>query len=716
MPSMTSEQRSNLGALFEPKSIALIGATDKSPWSLNTLRNIQASGFADEHIYLVNPRTPEVHGLKTYPSIESLPEVVDLVFVMVPTGAVLETLQSAVAKGTRAAVVLTAGFGEVGEEGKRLEQELVDFAAESGLALLGPNGNGFINAAEGITPYGLPIGRPLIQGGVGVVLQSGALASSVLLLAQTRNVGISFLTAMGNEAVLSVTDVMQYLIDSPKTKVIALFLEAVRDTEEFRAIARKALLAGKPIVALKVGRSDLGAQAALAHTGALVGDNAVNATAFDQLGVSRVTSLEELIVTAGLFDSIGSLPGNRMVVVTPSGGASEIIADRAEDEGISIPPFAPETKAVLTDIVPSFATVQNPLDVTGYVVIDRTLTRRALVAATQDPGFDFAILNVDLAKAEGPDHAGAVEFLKATADVLDDLPMPVIPIGTAFGDITEYGRRLQSESGFPYVLGGIDKGMQAIGRVVSWSERHRAAVAAGDNGGSAQHEEIVVEGAEGIWTEHRASQFLTDHGVSVVPSRLAASADEAVAHAEEFGYPVVVKAVADGLGHKSDIGGVRLNLENADDVRNAHDDIIEALNKIDATGVQTIVQPQRSSEGVELLVGIVRDPAWGLTLAVGLGGIWVELMKDVVLRVLPVGKDEIKHAITGLKAYPLLDGARGRKPVDIDALAAEIATIADLAYRLGDKLEALEVNPLRASADRIEALDALMTWADAPAD
>lgn len=709
MTTTTSDQRTDLRPLFEPQSIALIGATDKSMWSLNTFLNIQGSDFTGR-TYLVNPRTPEVHGEKTYQSIADLPEVVDLVFVMVPTGAVLGTLKEAVAAGTRAAVVLTSGFGEVGEEGKRLEQEIVDFAEESGLALLGPNGNGFINAAKGITPYGLPIGRPLITGNVGFVLQSGALASAVLGFAQSRNIGISFLTAMGNEAVLSVTDVMQYLIDSPETDVIALFLESVRDTEEFRRIAKKALLAGKPIVALKVGRSELGAQAALAHTGALVGDNAVNSAAFDQMGVARVTSVEDLIVTAGLFASVGSLPGNRMGVVTPSGGASEVIADRSQDEGIELPPFGPETIEALSEIVPSFGTPQNPLDVTGYVVIDRTLTRRALEVVAKDPGIDFAILNMELPKVEGPDHAGTVENFKASADAIKALSKPAMVIGTALTDITEYGRRLQAESGYPYVLGGIDRGIHAIGRVIAWSERHRAALAA--EADAAEAAPIEVEGATGMWTEHQAAQFLADNGVAVVPSRLAKTAEEAIAAAEEYGYPVVVKAVADGLGHKSDIGGVRLNLMDADDVRNAHDQIVEALEGLGSTGIQTIVQPQRSADGVELIVGVVRDPAWGLTLAVGLGGIWVEIMKDAALRVLPTTQDEIKKAITSLRAYPLLQGARGTKPVDIDALAGEVAKIADVAYRLGDRLEALEINPLRAAADGNEALDALITWAE----
>lgn len=709
--TVLSESRIDLRALFEPKSIALIGATDKSPWSLNTFQNIQASGF-EGRVHLVNPRTEIVHGEKTYPDIPSLPEVVDLVFVMVPTGAVLDTLKSAVAAGTKAAVVLTSGFGEVGEEGKRLEQELVDFARESGLILLGPNGNGFINAVDRITPYGLPIGRPLLDGEVGFVLQSGALASSVLSFAQTRNVGISFLTAMGNEAVLSVTDVMEYLIDSPNTKVIALFLEVVRDTAEFRRIARKALRAGKPIVALKVGRSELGAQAALAHTGALVGDNGVNESAFAQLGISRVTSLEELIITAGLFASTGSLPGRRMGVVTPSGGASEIIADRAEDEGVSLPEFAPETVAALTEIVPDFATVQNPLDVTGYVVIDRTLTRRAVAAVAEDPGVDFVLLNSDLPKVEGADHASSVEAFRATAEMIKGLDLPVLVMGTALSDITEYGRRLQRESGFPYVLGGIDRGLQAIGHVLAWSERYQDAIASETDAVGRDAEIIVPADAEGMWTEYRAGQFLTEHGVSVVPSLLAATADDAVAHAEQLGYPVVVKAVADGLGHKSEVGGVRLNLTSAEEVRAAHDGIVETLLGLGVTGAKSVVQPQRVANGVEMIVGIVRDPSWGLTLAVGLGGIWVEVLKDAALRVLPVSESDIKKAITELRAFVLLKGARGQESVDIDALAHEVAKIAEVAHRMGDRLEALEINPLRASAHGAEALDALVTWSE----
>src|ERR1700753_231035 len=346
-----------LRALFHPRSIALVGATDKSGWSANTHANLRLHEFGGP-VYLVNPRTEVVHGERAYRSLRDLPGPVDLAYVMVPTPAVLDVLREGAGAGVRAFVILTAGFGETGPEGARREAEIMAFAAERGLTVLGPNGNGYINAAAGITPYGLPIPVPLLRGPVGVVLQSGGLASAVLSLAQARNLGISLLVSMGNESMLSVTDVVEHLVDDPATRVIAVFLESIRQPAEFAAAARRALAAGKPIVALKVGRSDTARHTAQAHTGALTGDDAVIEAVFRRLGVIRVRSLEDLIITSGVLAELtrdqaagglarAPLTGNRLGVVTPSGGASEIIADRAEDEGLSLPAFAPATTAAL---------------------------------------------------------------------------------------------------------------------------------------------------------------------------------------------------------------------------------------------------------------------------------------------------------------------------------------------------------------------------------
>ncbi|MEV0383097.1 acetate--CoA ligase family protein [Nonomuraea sp. NPDC050643] len=688
-----------VGDLFNPRSIALVGATDKSGWSLSTLANLRTHGFAGS-VHLVNPRGGVVHGSPAHRSLTEIPEPVDLAYVMVPTGAVLGVLKEGAKLGIRSYVVLTAGFGESGEEGARLEAEVTAFAAEHGLTILGPNGNGYINAAAGVTPYGLPIPQPLLRGSVGVVLQSGALASSVLAFAQARNVGVSLLTSMGNESVVTVTDVIDYLVDDPATKVVALFLESIRNPAEFSRVARRALAAGKPIVALKIGRSRLASHTAQAHTGALVGDDDVIDAALRGLGVIRVRSLEDLIITAGLLASSGPLPGRRVGVVTPSGGASEIIADRAEDEGLELPAFAPGTVARLAEIVPSFGTVQNPLDVTGYVLIDRTLLGRALEVVTADPGIDLVLLLSEPPRVAPPDPAPAFALYSASAQRIAASPVPVVVVSNVLTDVTEFGRRVQQETGFPHVVGGIEHGLQAIGAAVRWSEaRARPPVP------PREVRAAPPPGASGVWAEHRAAALLASAGLPVVPSDLADDEEAAVAAAERFGYPVVLKVAAEGLGHKSDIGGVRLGLGSAEAVRQAYRGLAGVVPSL--AGV--LVQPQRSG-GIELLVGIVRDPGWGLTLAVGLGGVWVEALRDTALRVLPVDAAEVRTALSELRGAALLNGARGAEPADLDAVAGVVARIAAFAETLGDGLESLEINPLLVTGSRVEALDALVTW------
>ncbi|MEV8566973.1 acetate--CoA ligase family protein [Streptomyces sp. NPDC051322] len=693
-------------ALFAPGSIALVGATDKSGWSLSTFDNLRNNGFAGP-VHLVNPRTEVVHGQRAHRSLTDIGERVDMAYVMVPTPAVLSVLREGAGLGIRSYVVLTAGFGETGPEGRRLEDEILAFARENRLTVLGPNGNGYINATAGTTPYGLPIPPPLIGGPVGVVLQSGALASSILSFAQARNVGLSLLTSMGNETMISVTDVIDYLVDDPATKVIALFLESVRHPGEFARAARRAAEAGKPIVALKIGSSTLASHTAQAHTGALVGDDVVVDAAFRKLGVVRVRSLEDLIITAGLLAQTGPIHGQRIGVVTPSGGACEVIADRAEQEDLELPAFAPETVARLKEILPGFATVQNPLDVTGYVVVDRTLLSRALEVVADDPGVDAVMLLSDLPRLPPADLKPTLEHFAATAQRIRDAKRPVIVAGNVLTDITEVGRHVQRETGFPYVVGGIEHAMTAIGAAVRWSRALPEVTLAepAETGGPP-----VVRGeTTGLWTEHRASELLRDNGIPVVPSSRATTEDEAVAAAAGFGYPVVLKAVADGLGHKSDIGGVRLGLDGPDAVRRAHREVCVALRERGLTGIGTLVQPQRRG-GVELIVGVLRDPAWGPVMAVGLGGVWVEVLRDSALRLLPVDASDIRRALGELRGARLLEGARGTEPADLDKVAEVIARIGALADGLGPHLESLEVNPLLVRGSKVEALDALVTW------
>jgi len=706
----TSSDPGQVRQLFNPRSVALIGATDKSRWSWSIFGNLKLHGFAGP-VYLVNPRGIPVHGQPSYARVADLPEPVDLAFVMVPTSAVLSVLAEVADAGIPSVVLLTSGFAEVGAEGAELERQVVDLARRRGLTILGPNGNGYINAAAAITPYGLPIDKPLLSGPVGVVLQSGALASSVLTFAQSRNVGVSLLVSMGNESMVSMTDVMRYLIDDEATRVIALFIESVRRPDEFLALAREALAKGKPVVAIKVGRSQAGARVARAHTGSLVGDDAVVDAVFRQNGVIRVDSLEDLIITAGLLAETGPLPGSRFGFITASGGASEIIADRAEDEGIEIPEFAPETVERLRRVVPEFAATQNPVDVTGYILINRDLMRNALTAVQDDPGLDALVLVSDLPRTAPPDPAPIIEMFRQSSEALRHTAKPLIVMGNTLTDITPFGRDVASQTGYPGVLGGIHHGLTALGRAVRWSALHRAAVQEGAAVPPTRTEpELVLPDQVGSsWSEHRAARFLAAHGIPVVPSALVTSPEQAADTAAAVGYPVVVKLAADGIEHKSDIGGVKIGLGRAAEVRAAYADVVAAGRAAGADVQGALVQPQRAG-GIELLVGVVTDPAWGQVLAVGLGGVWVEILADTALSVLPVDRAGVLRALRSLRGARLFDGPRGTAKADLDAVADAITAVADLAGRLGDRLEALEINPLLVRGSQVEALDALITW------
>ena len=699
-----------LRQFFRPRSIALVGATDNSRWSLYTYENLKNYQFPGA-IYLVNPNRAVVHGEQAYKTLRDLPGVVDLAFVMVSTPRVLQILQEAAALGTRNYVILTSGFSEMGEEGARLEHEILTFARRRGLTLLGPNGNGFVNVTDQITPYGLPITPPLKSGPVGVVLQSGALASAVLTYAQGHGIGLSLMVAMGNETMISVTDVADYLLEEESTRAVALFLESIRYPDELRRVAEKARALRKTIVALKIGSSEASSRTAMAHTGALVGNNAVNDAALRQLGIIRVSSLEDLLSTAALAGYSEPLPGPRMGVVTPSGGACDLISDLAEEAGLELPEFSPQTVEQLRAILPAFSTCHNPLDVTGYIVVDSSIQQRALAVVVNDPNFDFVL---NLTATEGT-RVPTPEMLALTMPAYENLnriiresPRPVLLTSNTCMDLSPTAKLVVERTGLHWTP-GMEHGMRAVGRFLWWSNFIRSAPERAEAEG--QPTLSIAQPFTGSWSETQARELLEQAGIPTVPARLATTAEEAVEAAREVGLPVVLKIQSPDLPHKSDIGGVALNLASEEAVRAEFTAMLARVQskRPDARIEGILVSPLRQA-GIELLVGIVRDDLWGPVLTVGLGGVWTEILKDTAVRVLPVGQTEITKMLGELRGAALLRGARGREGVDIQALSEVIARIGALALALGPNLDALEINPLLVRGAQIEALDVLVNW------
>ncbi len=728
-----------LREFFAPRSIAVVGASDTSGWTRFVVAANRAAGFGGRLIP-VHPVHRTVFGEPAVPSLRDLAEPADLAFIMVPAGAVESVLDDAAAAGVRNAIVLAAGYRELGDQGRALEDRMIARAAAHRITLLGPNCLGFLNAHAPAAPFALTAPPSLLAGPVGIALQSGALAGVVLAFAHAHAIGVSTLATMGNEAMIAATDVLDYLIDDDATRVICLFLEQISDPVRFAQAAGRADRAGKPVVVLKVGASQAGRQAALAHTGAVAGDDAVVGAVLRQLNVIRVNSIEELLCTGALL-GYGRWPrGRRMGVVSTSGGACDIIADRAASEAIEIPEFAPQTVAAITPLVPPFAAVRNPIDVTGYFLANRrtsalTPVDHVLAAAVADPGLDFVLFTgLTLPDARPDDEALAAmldERVRWLGERIASAPVPVVAVGHTCVNLSGYGRELLSKGGI-HMLAGIDLGMTALGHALRWLENRGGPAAAaipGAAAGGADGRGVTARGAaaRGVvargaaapapgepWSEAAARDLLSGSGIPVVPGELVNSADAAVAAAGRLGRPVVLKICSAQIAHKSDIGGVAVGPRTEAEVRAAYARVRAAGDAVPGARIDgVLVSPMRTG-GVELIAGVTVDPTFGPVLAVGLGGVWVEVLKDTSLRMLPVDPAEVKRMLAELRGSPLLLGERGSRPVNLDALAEVICLLGDTAAELNGSLQALEVNPLWADGDRVEALDVLVVTG--PAD
>jgi acetate---CoA ligase (ADP-forming) len=701
-----------LREFFAPRSIAVVGAADTSGWAQFIAASSAAAGFTGPLIP-VHPSHPTVFGRPAVRSLRDLAEPVDLAFVMVPAHAVPGVIDDAGAAGVRHAIVLAAGYREVGPEGRAHEDRLVAQAAAYGIMLLGPNCLGFLNAHAAAGPFALTVPLPLLPGPVGIALQSGALASVVLSFARSRAIGVSTVVTLGNESMIGTADVLDYLVEDEKTRVICLFLEEIGEPGRFADAAAKAARAGKPIVALKAGSSPAGQAAALAHTGSVAGDDAVVDAVLRQFNVIRVPSIEEMLGTAGLLGYDRWPRGRRMGVLTASGGACGIIADQASAQGIQIPPFAARTAAAISPHLPPFAAARNPLDVTGYMLANARTEAlspvdHALDAAVADPGLDFVLYcGLVVPDARPPDQDAASrleERARWIGERIASAPIPVIAMGSTCVDVSGYGRELLARHRI-HLLGGFDLGLRALGNTVRWLENRGSA---GPPARSSVPRRADVRRAPGSWSEAAARDLLAACGVPLVPAELVASADEAVRAARQIGPPVALKVCSADITHKSDIGGVALGVHGDAQVIQAYRRVRaagEAVPRAVIDGV--LVMPMRTG-GVELLAGVTVDRAFGPVLAVGLGGVWVELLADTSLRVLPVTTGEVKRMLGELRGSPLLTGARGTRPADLDALARVIKNVGDAAMSLDGSLRALEVNPLWVNGATVEALDVLV--------
>ena len=696
----------DLRRLLTPAGVVIIGAKDSSASSYGVVEALDRVGYGGR-IFAVNRSATPAHGLATFASCAEIGEPVDAAVLLLPARAVGDVLDDMAGAGIRAAVVLSSGWAETGPAGAAAQDALVSRAHQLGITVIGPNCLGFMNVAARTGAWMASLPPDVRPGPVGIVSQSGGMGNALVDLAAEFGVGLSSVVTTGNEAMVTTTDALEYLIEDDGTASVAMFTEAIADPARFLAAASRARDLGKAIVILKAGSSAIAARNAVSHTGSLVGDDRVVDAALRQCGAVRVRSLEELIVTAGVTARSGPLRAPGVAVVSISGGSVDVVADEAARLGLDLPQFAEPASRAITAALPGFAAVRNPLDITGAALGDEFEQVLRIVDRQEEFGVVAVLCNVpayDSCKA--PVISG---LLGAIGRGLGSIATPGFLLSQSIAHLNETGRAAARAAGV-CALPGLSLGTAALARLSWWSRQ----VAAGARYGTARTPPAVglrIPPGGGAISEWAARQLLQSAGVPFVPASLARSASEAAAAAAIFGGPVAVKLVSPDVPHKSDIGAVRLGVEGAAQVRRAFADVVAAglaaRPGIRVEGVQ--VAPMRQG-GVELVAGATRDPQWGPVLAVGLGGLLVEAVADVAVRLLPVTDAGIEEMLGELRGSAVLDGVRGGPAADRAAAVTVIRRIADAAWELGDALGSLEVNPLRVDHAGAEALDALIEF------
>lgn len=676
---MTDQQ--SLRRLFCPSSIAVVGAS-ATPQKIGAVpvSLLRKFGYAGE-IYPVNPNVPEVQGLKCYPSLQAVGKPVDMVVLAVPATMAQAALEDAAVAGAKSVVMFTSGYAETGPEGAAQQQRLAALAAESGIRLLGPNCLGFMNVRQNVyaTFSPAPNAGLVRAGSVGMVSQSGAFGAYAYSMARERGLGLSYWITTGNEADLDVADCILWLVADEDTRVIMVYLEGCRDGDKLKHALATARAAGKPVVVTKVGRTNSGAQAAASHTAALAGNDAVYDALFHQYGALRALTIESFFNIGYALHFCSTPPANRNLgIITVSGGVGALMADDAEESGLQLPPLAPEAQQEILKRVP-FAGPRNPVDVTGQATSDPQLLEQAATLVLKDGS--YGSLLVFLAAA-GTSDALWPHFRAFSQKLRTDHPDIPLVLCSLFSP----ERRAELEALGCLVFADPSAAVRTIAAISP-----RVAFAHAEASGP---EFVGMTLPPGPLNEAAALALLKEVGIPTMPFRIVQSAEAAVVAAQALGYPVVLKIVSSDIIHKSDVGGVRLALADASAVRHAYEAITLDVksNAPDATQDGMLVAPM-IRDGVECILGVQRDPVFGPIVMFGLGGVFVETMKDVSFRLAPFGREEALRMIDEVKARSLLRGARGRPVADVGALADALARLSRVAVAMKDRVDSIDINP-----------------------
>lgn len=692
----------SLTAMLRPRSVAIVGASnDPTRIGGRPLRYYRENGFPGT-VYPINPNRDEIQGLKAYPDIASLPEAPDLVLVAIPAAAVVETAEQAAAKGARAMVIFSSGFAEMDEgDGPAMQARLGEIARESGMRIAGPNCLGVFNAAIGhycTFTASFDLGGFPHEGGIAIVSQSGAYGSHMATLAREKGLGTTYWMTTGNECDVQVADCIAFLADQPDVDVIGCYIEGVVDAARLTAALEYAHDRRKPVVIMKVGRSPVGAAAAQSHTASLAGADQVYDSVFRRYGALRVETTEEMLDVAYACTRRTFPTGRKLGIVTISGGGGVVLADAATAAGLEVPPMPADAQRRLKEILP-FAAVRNPVDITAQAFNDMGLVTKNVEMMLAEGGYDLIVNFFTSVPRSKVINARLRPAMQEAARKFPGRLQVMCMISTP--EMTK-----EYEADGYLVFEDPHRAVKALAALCSFGEAFarppRATPPALPAG--------ALPAPTGTVDEREAKRILAAAGIPVVEDRLARTAEEAAGAARAFGGPVVLKISSPDILHKTEVGGVAIGIADADAAAAAFAAMTARVAaarpqaRIDGVLVSPMI-----GDGVECIMGVSVDPAFGPVVLFGLGGIFVEVLKDVTLRVAPFSAAEAAEMIREVKGFPLLDGARGKPKADVAALADALSRLSVFAAANAGRIDSVDVNPIlvRPAGLGVVAVDAL---------
>ena len=679
----------NLSPLFEPRSVAVLGASNRPSVGGDMVATLQAFGFAGD-IYPVNPKYETLLGLTCYPSLEDLPAAPDIVAFCIGPSRIPENFRLLPEVGAKAAVIFGGGYAEEGDRGRAVQAEIVDICRRGGIALCGPNCMGVINPSYGSATY-LQFARlpNAIKGNVGLISQSGSVCIS--LLSDTTRFGFSLVVSSGNEAVVNAAGYLEFMADHPATEVIAMFTETVADPERYVAALDRAADAGKPVIVLKVGKAERSRRAITTHTGGLAGDSRVFSEVLRAHRAIEVDDLDEFVECIAASQGRPRPTGNRLGVITSSGGMAELILDRADATGLQLPPLPEADMAEAVRVIGAVSGDGNPLDAWGNGDFN-TNTPHGLTVVRESDANDAVVLCYD-----NDDNAalGYIEtlmaranFLKASAEQSDK---PHYQMTMRPGLRIAEQIPLLADCGVP-TLFGVRQGLQAIDRLCRWNAGLAPARTAGQTADPGTLESLNLAGRKTV-NEYDSKRLMAQFGITVTDERLVSSFEDAASAAQAIGYPVVLKAVSDDIPHKSELGLVAVGIADADALQAAWNDLSARLETRGASA-EFLVQ-EMVAAGIETFAGVAYHEGFGHALAFGMGGVEIEVTRDFALRMLPLRAGEAEAMIGEIRGAARFGAVRGKPAADIASLAAALYALSDLIESAGDAIREIDLNPIK---------------------